>query len=311
MNRLVVAIVMMVVACIGTRCPAATSLPVLQEGDSIWEVNTRNLGGCPIIDAPVSISRYINCRFYQSSLEAFLADPVALSAPRTIIYVHGNWMETQRARERGLTIYAMLRKMTSEPIRMILFSWPSQREGAGVANDVREKAQLTNCESYYLADFLKHVPQDRPLSMIGFSFGGAIISGTLQLLADGSLEGRTLPAEHAHFERIRVSFVAPAFDREQLGCNGKYSLALSRVDKLVNLYNSHDPVLKRFYLIDRNSPIAAGFLGISPRVSRPLEANPKLLQFDCRNSAGRSHFELDYYTQCAAFRHSLTNVLGL
>jgi Alpha/beta hydrolase of unknown function (DUF900) len=281
----------------------------LRDGDSIWEVSTRRLKGCPAADAQVTISRWIECQFYASTLDAFLADPVAQAAPRTIIYVHGNWMEHDNARERGLAIYKMLSKQTTDPIRMILFSWPSEREGR-IAPDVREKANLAHIESCYLADFLKHVPQDRPLSLLGFSFGGAVISGTLQLLAGGSLDGRSLPQSAIAFPSVRVSFIAPAFDRKQFLENGKYNRALQIVDRLVNLYNSQDPVLKRFRFIDRGAPVAAGFLGLDPHIGRPLQSDPKIVQYDCSKSAGRTHFELDYYKECAAIKHSLGNVLG-
>jgi hypothetical protein len=290
-----------------------TSSPVvaqqLREGDSVWEASTRGLGECPAPGAPLKISRLIGCKFYASSLEAFLADPVAVTAPRTIVYVHGNWMEYDNARERGLTLYRMLCQQTSDPIRMILFSWPSEREGR-VAPDVREKAALTQIESYFLADFLKNAPQDKPLGLLGFSFGGAVISGTLQLFAGGSLDGRTLPEPRPCFPSTRVSLTAPAFDRAQFSSTGKFALALNNVERLVNLYNSQDPVLKRFRFLDRGAPVAAGFLGIELRSGGPLNSDPRIVQYDCSRAAGRTHSELDYYKECSAFKHSLQNILG-
>jgi hypothetical protein len=288
---------------------SASCAQQLRPGDSVWEVSSRGLCGCPTIDAPFSVSQWLDCRFQSSSLEALQADPTALSAPRTIIYVHGNWMESCNARERGLAVYKRLCDQSAEPIRLINFSWPSQRQGR-LAQDVREKAALAHIESYYLADFLKFMPQDRPLSMMGFSFGGAVICGTLQLLAGGQLDGRILPEPRATFPNIRISLIAPAFDRRQIGPNGKYSLALTNVDRLVNLYNSQDPVLKRFRFINSDAPVAAGFLGLDASVTQPLDGDPKIVQYDCSRAAGRTHFELDYYKECAAFKHSVNNVFG-
>ncbi len=99
--------------------------------------------------------------------------------------------------------------------------------------------------------------------MIGFSFGGAVICGTLQLMSGGTLDCRTLPVPMVEYQNIRVSLIAPAFERHELNAGGEYEFALSRIDKLVNLYNSSDPVLKRFRFIDDGSPVAAGFLGLS------------------------------------------------
>ncbi len=66
-----------------------------------------------------------------------------------------------------------------------MFSWPSQRDGRP-GQDVREKAALAHVESYYLQSFFENVPSDKPIGLIGFSFGGAVISGTLQLIAGGN-----------------------------------------------------------------------------------------------------------------------------
>ncbi len=54
------------------------------------------------------------------------------------------------ARERGMIVYQSLKSQCPGPIRFIMFTWPSQREGR-VGPDVRAKAALAHVESYYLA----------------------------------------------------------------------------------------------------------------------------------------------------------------
>ncbi len=280
----------------------------VRPGDSVWEVSSRHLSGACQLNMPLRISKVVGCSYQPSSLAEFIADPVAFNSPQTVVYVHGNWMEWNNARERGLYVYQLLAGQTTKPIRLILFSWPSERDGR-VGPDVREKASLVNVEAYYLADFLKHVPNDRPIGMMGFSFGGAVICGTLHLLGGGCLDGRSLPQPIVAHPNTRVSMVAPAFDREQLSHGGKYQLALGQIDHLVNLYNSVDPVLRRFRFIDGGSPEAAGFLGISPRGGSPLATAPNIVQYDCSRAAGRTHNEVDYYRNCPAFKTALQNVL--
>ncbi len=300
---------LLVVAFAFPTCASSFAAFPVRPGDSVWEVSSRHLSGSCQIGMPLRISKVVGCCFQPSSLEEFIADPTALTAPQTVIYVHGNWMEWGNARERGLYVYQLLAAQTCEPIRLILFSWPSEREGR-IGPDVREKASLAHVESFYLAEFLKHLPNDRPLGMLGFSFGGAVISGTLQLLAGGSLDCRVLPQPMAEHGNVRVSLVAPAFDRNQFGNGGKYQLALTQIDKLINLYNSSDPVLKRFRFIDRGEPVAAGFLGINPRANSALANDPKIIQFDCTRAAGRTHSEVEYYRHCPHFKKSLQNVLA-
>lgn len=288
--------------------PCSATLP-LREGDSVWEISSRHLGGSCQLGAPLQISKLIGCDFQPSSLEEFIADPLSLTAPHTVVYVHGNWMEWSSARERGLLVYKLLTAQTDKPIRLILFSWPSQRDGR-IAADVREKASLAHVESYYLADFLKHVPADRPIGMMGYSFGGAVICGTLQLLSGRSLDGRCLSQPIAAHRNVRVSLAAPAFDRNQLNPGGKYDFALNQIERLVNLYNSSDPVLKRFRFIDRGSPEAAGLLGINARSGSRLSTAQNVEQYDCSRAAGRTHSEVDYYRNCPSFKISLINALG-
>lgn len=141
--------------------------------------------------------------------------------------------------------------------------------------------------------------------------------GTLHLLSGGKLAGRCLPQAECDV-RYRLSLYAPAFDRTALAPGGEYQLALKNVDKTVNLYNSSDPVLRRFKYIDRSSkPIAAGFAGILATTfgadketgsGNPLSGSTGIVQYDCR-SIGRSHYELNYYS-CSAMPTALKNVLG-
>jgi Alpha/beta hydrolase of unknown function (DUF900) len=291
-----------------TLQPSFAGYPV-RDGDSVWEVSSRHLSGACQIGMPLKISKVVGCGFQSSTLEEFIADPVALNSPQTVVYVHGNWMEWKNARERGMHVYQLLASKTDAPIRLVLFSWPSQREGR-IAPDVREKAALAHVESYYLADFLKHIPNDQSIGMMGFSFGGAVICGALHMLGGGSLDGRVLPHPIVVHQNVKVSMVAPAFDRNQLGPCGKYEFALGQIERLVNLYNSVDPVLKRFRFIDRGSPEAAGLLGINARGGERLLTAPNIVQYDCSRAAGRTHNEVDYYRNCPSFKFALQNVLA-
>jgi hypothetical protein len=302
----VLGLLITVISCSQVACANG----ILRPGDSVWEVSTRHLGPCPSLDAPLRVSALVGCAFQPSDLPSLLSDPVAQTAPRTIIYVHGNWMEWGNARDRGLMLYRLLVKRSPEPVRLILFTWPSERTD-WPTRDVREKADLADAHAFYLADFINHFPVERPLSLMGFSFGGAMACGALHLLAGGTLQGRAIPLNAIPHTHIHVGLTAPAFERSQLGPHGKYSMALTHIERLVNLYNSSDPVLRRFRFMDRSNPVAAGFSGIDARATQPLDTHPRIVQFDCSPGTGRTHFEVEYYNDCACFRISLDNALGV
>ncbi len=159
------------------------------------------------------------------------------------------------------------------------------------------------------------------VSILGFSFGARTVTGALELEAGGKVLCRTSLAcdngdeiDISNVPVHRVSLIAPAIDKNWLSPRGKYSHAMSRIDHLVNLYNSRDPVLRRFRFIDSVArPIAAGFAGLDavadPPSTTPLEGQDRVEQFDCGGAIGVTHSELSYYTECSHFRTAIDNLL--
>ena len=300
---------------IGIPSSLGNEPPRLKNGDELWLVSSRclpDLEKCTTIQ-PVqfTVSRFQCGSGWSRSDEAQLADSFQ-SQPfmRTVVYAHGNWMTADNTVGRGSYIYNRVSERANEPVRFIIYSWPSQRDG-GPLRDIYDKVDRSNTDTYYFAQLLSRIPETSPLGLLGFSFGGRVVSGGLHLVAGGTLEGRTAPTWSAQ-RQVRVSFVAPAFDRTWLTANKEYGMALQNVDKLVNIYNSRDPVLRRFRFIDRvTTPIAAGFSGLAdPRATQPLQADARIAQYDCGEIVGSSHDEMNYYQKCRAYTLALDNVLG-
>ncbi len=291
-------------------CGAATQAEIVRPGDSVWEINSRQLPQCMPADCSVrlAVSRLENSCWQVSEEESLIE--LAMHEPmRTVIYVHGNWMPVNETRTRALNVYKMISARSAEPIRFVFFSWPSeQRERP--ARDIITKKPLLTTSSFYLAYFVQRLPAEQPLSMLGYSFGGAIVTGSLHLLAGGELDGYCLCDRTPPLQPIRVGLTAPAFDQYALGPSGRYSRALEVVDYLHNLYNSRDPILRRFRFFDRdNDPVAAGFAGLSATLAvLPLETNEKIEQDDCC-SVGRSHYEVAYFC-CGGFQKLIANLLS-
>lgn len=300
---------------VATTWSFANERACLRAGDELWVVSSRSL---PDLEACTSIQdvHFSVCRYFcdtgwlasdeQALHESFQSQPYM----RTAIYTHGNWMTAENTLGRGSYVYNRLSARAEEPIRFIIYSWPSQRTGRPV-RDVYEKAARSNTDTYYFAHFLNRIPESTPLGILAFSFGGRVVGGGLHLVAGGTLEGRTAPT-WATQRNVRVSFVAPAFDRTWLVAGRDYGMALQNVDALVNIYNSRDPVLRRFRFIDWfSTPIAAGFSGLAdPHTTLPLQADARIAQYDCGDSVGTSHDEMTYYRKCCAYNLALDNVLG-
>jgi hypothetical protein len=293
---------------------SANSAACLRPGDELWEVSSRCL---PTLEPCMSLGNVtfqvsqLTCQGWQTSDQDQLQSSLA-AAPglRTVIYTHGNWMTAENTRGRGSYVYNRVSQRSNEPLRFIIYSWPSQRDGRPV-RDVYEKAERSNVDTFYFAHLLSRIPAETPLGLIGFSFGSRVVCGALHMVNGGHLEGRQSPVWQSE-RHIHVSLIAPAFDRTWLAPNRPYGNALNGINSLVNVYNSRDPALRRFRFIDRvSAPIAAGFTGLAdPRATQPLQSDVRIQQFDCGPDVGSSHDEMNYYERCCAFNTAIDNVLA-
>lgn len=284
-----------------------------RSSDAVWEISSRNLPDCPGLNYEPTFTVHENAdhRWWPQTLDSLRAHIGSHPEQRIVFYIHGNWMPQCDARERAVAVYRRLAGYATDsgPICFISFSWPSERR-EGFARDVIGKKSRLDTDSYYLALAIERLQLQQSTGFIGFSFGAAVLCGAQHLLAGGNLCGYQLDASPSSNLPARISMVAPAFDRQELTVGGRYQRALEEADSVVNLYNSIDPILKRFRFFDRDtSPVAAGFAGLLElRSDAPLASNSTIAQFDCR-SIGRTHAELDYW-KCSHARRAFENVLG-
>jgi hypothetical protein len=269
--------------------------------DEIAVVNTRMLcGSCDpesMRDAIVVENYAIHDeaghrRWQRSDLDSFLAfDP----AVPTIIYVHGNQMTPGQAKSQGLAVYRRLAHYgTGEPIRFVIFSWPSSRVGR-LIRDVQVKAVRTGPAGCQLGWLLDQMPAETHVSLIGFSFGARIVTGGLHVLAGGSLGGGLKLADRAHPDRRPVDavLIASALHCHWLGKGQYHGRAMSQVDRMFLLNNRSDLALRyyRFSTPGRDRPQALGLHGpncLSAEYASKIESR------DVSRYAGRQHDLFQY-----------------
>ncbi len=239
--------------CITGRRPA----------DELWLVSTRELpsGACGATFQP-EVQRYADQAGWQSTS---LAELVNAPARPTLIYVHGNRMAWDDAvRSSWDLYYSLTRWHELPPMRLIIWSWPSDQI-PGLLRDVRVKADRADTESFYLAEFLGQMPPDAPLSLVGYSFGSRVIAGGLHLVGGGVLYGRSLEAMGQWPHRTastRAALLAPALEDLALAEGQIFGQAARSAQQILVLYNTCDPVLKRYYILDQcRSHRAMGYSG--------------------------------------------------
>lgn len=303
-------------------CSVTISLSRQANGDQsdIFEISTRHLpdhfSSIDFQNPNVEVNKWQGNGWLRSSVEDAL--PATNTDTLTILYVHGNFMERNNSLNRIRIIDGYLRQKTDRPYRLLMLSWPSQRERKPL-RDVIDNAESAECQALYVSWILHRLHQESQVSLLSFSFGARAVTGGLHLNAGGSIPGfcPTPTIDDGISPKYRVGLVAPAIDRDWIAPNGRHGLALTDVDSLVNLYNSRDPVLRRFRFLDRiGRPIAAGFAGFNgresfsnPPATSPLSGQSRIRQYDCGTIIGNTHSEKSYYGECPYFRLMIQHLL--
>lgn len=269
----------------------------------VWELSTRHLFDRPCrIDSEnpgFRVHRYGSGCWQEREIE----DALDLDGRLPIVYVHGNFMETNNTRQRVLIIDKYLRQHAHRPYRLLLLSWPSQREPHPL-QDVRENAVASACQALYLAWILEALGQQAEVSILGFSLGARCITGGLHLSSGGSIHGLEYSRHEVELPRslYRVGLVAPAMDQTWLMPRGKHQQAMLRMESIVSLYNPMDPVLRRFRFLEKGShAVAAGYTG--------FVGNSAIRQYDCGSYVGKTHDEKTYFRECPYFGVVLDHLL--
>ena len=215
------------------------------------------------------------------------------SAP-TIVFVHGNRVESCEIRPRSLWAYSKLLEAGCDdrPIRFIVFSWPAD-EVDGLLRDTRIKAARTKPAGFQLAWLLNQTDPQAPLGLLGYSYGARIVSGATHLLAGGSLGRLSLPGCSACADRpTRAVYMAPAFDANWLARGGYHSLSLHLTDSILMATNRRDPAMKFYPLLNPQSrPQAMGYEGPT---SLPRELRYRVRLMDVAAPVGRHHDMCEY-----------------
>lgn len=182
-------------------------------GVDIWAVSTRRLPGiCRLpTAADLGVERCVDpdCgRWERDGLESLLADP---SRP-LLVFIHGNRYEAGEAKAQGVLL---ARHCTagypggSRP-RVVIFSWPSGQQGI-LLKDGRTKYDRAYADGHYLAWLLGRVAPERPVAIVGYSFGALITLEALEDLVAAERAGRAdvMPWTRRS-GRTHLVFVAPA-----------------------------------------------------------------------------------------------------
>lgn len=265
------AAIAVILACLGPRAARGES--------DVWVVSTRRLPAtCRVPDSPgLSIERFVRppCADGASRAGWRPADLAALLGPDDqgrmkplVIFIHGNRYESWEARQQGVTLADLCGAAcpAAEPIRTVVFSWPSGKDGI-LLKDGRTKYDRAYSEGRYLAWLLGQIDPCRPVGIVGYSFGALITVEALDELVQAEENGRTdlQPWRH-RAARTNLMFVAPAVRCDAFAPSGPYRHTLDCIDSLSLIINPRDRALDFFPILDRHLSVEAlGHTGMARR----------------------------------------------
>jgi pimeloyl-ACP methyl ester carboxylesterase len=263
----------------------------------MWLVSTRQLPSASRdAPGPPLVQRYqARSGWSESSVDDLLAAEKPSAA--TCVLVHGNHTDRQLAISKGFEVYRTLVRgaKNGQPVRLIVWSWPSDQIPGSFREDARIKARRTNIEAYYLARFLDRLRGENPVSLVGYSFGARVITGSLHLLGGGALANRRLsPQADSPRPPFYAVLLAAAVDRQWLLEGRPHGRALSAVERMVVLVNPQDRVLRWYRFVSPGAGSEAlGSKGL-PSSLRSKFDREKLVQVNVANAVGNRHGWTNY-----------------
>ena len=268
--------------------------------EDVWVLSTRRLGNpqnrCGISGGVACYRMQHGCAVRASAAQ--FSDTL-LPGQSICVFVHGNRMSARDVPEQ---VNGIRRRLNCAGLgcRLVFWSWPSDRV-RGPFRDARTKASRADGESYYLASFLAGLPAETNVNLIGYSFGARALTGSLHLLAGGTLRGNRIGHADTPTVRPLVILFAAAVPNDWLRPNHEHGLALYQARRMISFYNPRDPALAHFdFVLRTGGDDALGYTGTLTRCLGP--AAPVFEQVNVSGSIGKSH-SLYRYLDSAGVMH--------
>lgn len=262
---------------------------------SLWLISSR-AAGCSVDLADLDLYEFTpKLGWTARSLQDFHAEGSA-SVP-TVFFVHGNRYTANDALQTGETLFDRLSSQSSadQPVRFVIWSWPSSEIDGGQVKDLRVKANRAEWQGVLLAKFVAAMNPNVRVSLVGHSYGSRLISSSLHVLGGGVIAGRGLDEPLERNQPLRAVLLAAAMGSQWLLPGNRHGQAMNSVDGLLVMANSSDNVL-RWYprLFPGKGPEALGYTGIMA----PGRLGPhykKVQQVDVSPLIGKAHNLADYF----------------
>jgi hypothetical protein len=224
--------------------------------------------------------------------EQAFTSAIANGAP-TCVVVFGSYNRWEDASTETHPISRWLRSASpGQPLNVVFYTWPS--DGVAPFAFPVEIALLGRRSSYqgvFLAELLARVPASQPLGLIGHSHGARTVASALHLMSGGEIEGNVrLAAPATGHASCRVVMLVGAMDHHWLNPGQRYGLAMSRVERLLNVKNTLDGALGLYTIRKPGATFALGGPGFDAADLAALGSEAaKITELDVSRYTGAGH----------------------
>ncbi len=250
--------------------------PCHQNPTMSWLVSTRpskqSFGReCPVFCPRIQRIDHCGC-LHRSSL-ADLAQSITPGVP-VCIKVHGSFVSRDDVINESPLLHRWLQAASGgQPFHQIDLTWPSSYPILPTIKcDSTYLGRRAARNGWYLAEFIRYLPPESPICLVGHSHGCRLISSALHLMAGGSVQGKIHPSSRAHGRRIRAIFTAAAIKHDWLNPDERYDRALCSAECILNLRNRRDPALLVYPLRHPFSGRSLAITGFTKGDRRDLRA---------------------------------------
>lgn len=278
-------------------------------GLDVWIASTRRLPGICRGPAPADfgverLSGGGSGRFWERS---DLASLLAAADRPLVIFIHGNRYDSGDAKSQGIELARRLsacRPGDRSP-RVVVFSWPSQKQGM-LLKDGRRKYERAYADGHYLAWFLGQVSPEQPVGIVGYSFGALVAAEALEDLASQELPACPGLRWADRPGRTHLVLVVPAIRSDAAAPRGPFRSMLDGLDRFTLVINSRDEALRFFPLLEPEvKSEAMGYVGM-PR--RWLPDGLEYVATDAASVVGKMH-TMRRYLDSGSLSHRIASGL--
>ncbi len=220
----------------------------------------------------------------------------------TMIVVHGSPATVSLVSEVCLDVYQHLQVVIPENkkrLRFVIWSWPADRQVTGLVKEFRDQARRSQPQGYYLGRVIDQCRKKNDTVVVGYSMGARVASCALHILAGGKSEFAPT-IKPISKNPVTYLMVAGAINRDWLEPGQHFGKALQSTNRFLNVYNSTDPLLKRYpklYPKGKSRPEAVGYLGLYSHANLGTFGIP-IEEINVSAAAGKSH-DIRYITRDA------------